>query len=251
MAKIYPYLLEHVGTCSWAFHFPQGLGTSLLPSLPKERSTPASSYPRPLWPSRYEGAFPYPATVRAMRKCARTGCPRPQHHPSTYGLALCHHHEAQYAAGTLGADHDPRVREYPACDLWDICQATRLPKETDRALARRLNVPKDVIHHIRHHHWPVVRSEGAEALLDGVAHSIYQQHFHREYDEKITTDGKRTAQQQQRRYKAKKELKATLQQFKTTTQKEEKEKEKEASITKLNTKQQHTKEGKQLKLFAA
>lgn len=184
-----------------------------------------------------------------MSKCARCGCPRPQNPHSPYQVGLCRYHDTQYAQHTIGADHDPRVRETPVQYIWALIESVRLPEEKDRALARRIGAPKDTVHHARHQPYPVIRSEAAETVINGVATIIYQQHFQREYEEKIVTDGQRTAQQQQRRRNAIKKLKTTIQSF-NTTQQEEKEEEKN-NITNIQAKRKEEQQDNQLQLFAA
>ncbi|MBC3186377.1 hypothetical protein H7347_07290 [Corynebacterium sp. zg-331] len=104
-----------------------------------------------------------------MPKCLRVGCPRPRAAPDHEGLGLCLGHYRQLHAGTIGADHNPRVREYPVEAAAHLIETERRPGERDRALARRLGIPKDTIHHVRHRHWPVLRSATWEELAEAIA----------------------------------------------------------------------------------
>lgn len=106
-----------------------------------------------------------------MPKCLRVGCPQPRAAPDTQGLGLCHEHYRQMASGTIGADHDPREKEWPVEEAARLIEAERRPGEKNRALARRLGVDKDVIHHTVHRHWPVLRSATWEKLAEAVAHA--------------------------------------------------------------------------------
>ncbi len=112
-------------------------------------------------------------TENNVPRCARLGCPNPQSHPDQLGLGFCDTHNHQFKNGTLGQGHNPRSKETPITIARELIDKTRHPGEKDRALARRLGIPKDTIHHVMKETWPVLRSATWEALAEACADQLY------------------------------------------------------------------------------
>lgn len=108
-----------------------------------------------------------------MPRCARCGCPNEQQHPDPHGLGLCHTHNTQFTQGTIGKNHNPRQKTTPTHQAHKLLTTARQPGETNRALARRLKIPKDIVYHITAETWPIIQSHTWEYLQDAIADAQY------------------------------------------------------------------------------
>lgn len=109
-----------------------------------------------------------------MSKCLRVGCWYPREDPDLYGIGLCSTHYAQMFAGTIGADYDPSVKEFPIEQAAELIESERYPGEKDRPLARRLGISKDIVYRTSNRKWLVLRSATWEELAEAVARVRYE-----------------------------------------------------------------------------
>ncbi|MDP9852359.1 hypothetical protein [Corynebacterium lowii] len=103
------------------------------------------------------------------------------------------------------------MKEWPVSLAYALIEAMRLPGEKNRALARRLGVPKDIVHHTVHRHWPVLRSVTWEQLASGAADELYRMYFQRETPSRITDD--KAPRSYERKARAKKQLRTILKSY--------------------------------------
>lgn len=133
--------------------------------------------------------------------CAHNGCPRPKATPDPYGLSLCHHHNTQFADGTIGQDHNPSRRQYPSADAAAILTEANNRffngQASIRQLADFLGLTKDACHHIQRQKWKFVRSAVWEQLNDGYAQQLFNQNYLKQNKKRKETTSKQNANNKQ------------------------------------------------------